>query len=102
MDGPPVLLRNDTPRTGHWVGLRLLNRHGSPPVGARVELSTDGTTQIREVRSGSTYVSQNALELHFGLGAARRIGSIEVAWPGGGRSTLRDLPADQVITLNEP
>ncbi|MHC4304815.1 MAG: CRTAC1 family protein, partial [Planctomycetota bacterium] len=99
MDGPPLLLPNDTLRAGHWVGLRLLNHHGSPAVGARVELTLDGITQVREVRSGSTYVSQNALDLHFGLGAAAEIGSIEVAWPGGGRTVVRDAAADRLITI---
>ncbi|MHC4306404.1 MAG: ASPIC/UnbV domain-containing protein, partial [Planctomycetota bacterium] len=70
--------------------------------GARVELTLDGITQVREVRSGSTYVSENALDLHFGLGAAAEIGSIEVAWPGGGRTVVRDAAADRLITITQP
>ena len=103
MDGPPLLLRNDTPRVGHWVGLRLLNRQGTDAVGARVVVTAGGVTQVREVRSGSTYVSQNALDLHFGLGAAGdRIDSIDVRWPGGGRTVVRDAAADRLITIRAP
>src|SRR4051812_44200382 len=45
MDSPPLLLRNDTPRTGHWLKLRLFNRHGSPSIGARVTLTAGGKSQ---------------------------------------------------------
>jgi enediyne biosynthesis protein E4 len=102
IDSPPLLLRNDTPRSGHWVKLRLLNRHGSPAVGARVILTSGGRSQVREVRSGSSYASQSALEAHFGLGTAARIDALEVRWPGGQRSHLRDVVADRTVTIREP
>ena len=85
MDAPPRLLRNDSPRLGHWLKLRLLNRYGSPAINARATLSAAGRSQLRELRSGSTYQSQSALELHFGLGAATVIDSLEIRWPGGRR-----------------
>ena len=72
MDSPPLLLRNDTPRSGHWLKLRPLNRHGSPAIGARVTFSAGGKSQTREVRSGSSHQSQNAFELHCGLGPPPR------------------------------
>jgi hypothetical protein len=50
-------------------------------------------TQIRELRSGSTYISQNALELHFGVGWATQV-SFEVIWPGGEVTRHLDLPVD--------
>jgi hypothetical protein len=86
IDGPPILLRNDTPNKGHWVKLRLLNRHGSPAISARATVSTGALTQLREVRSGSSYESQNAFDLHFGLGESAAIDVIEVRWPGGAKS----------------
>ena len=61
MDGPPLLLRNDSPRLGHWLKLRVLNRHGSPAINARAVLVAGGRSQMRELRRGSTYQSQNAL-----------------------------------------
>jgi enediyne biosynthesis protein E4 len=83
MDGPPLLLRNDSPRLGHWLKLRVLNRHGSPAINARAVLVSGGRSQMRELRSGSTYQSQNALELHFGLGETTTIESIQILWLGG-------------------
>jgi enediyne biosynthesis protein E4 len=101
MDGSPLLLRNDSPRRGHWLKLRLLNRHGSPSINARAMISAGKRSQIRELRSGSTYQSQNALELHFGLGEATTVDSLEIHWPGGGTTRLKDVKADQIVTLKE-
>jgi enediyne biosynthesis protein E4 len=102
MDSPPLLLRNDTPRSGHWLKLRPLNRHGSPSIGARVTLSAGGKTQTRELRSGSSHQSQHALELHWGLGPAAKVDLIEVFWPGGPKTVLRDVTADRALTVREP
>jgi len=102
MDGPPLLLRNDSPRLGHWLKLRVLNRHGSPAINARAVLVAGGRTQMRELRSGSTYQSQNALELHFGLGEATTIDSLEILWLGGKKTCLKDVQADQRLTIKEP
>ena len=102
IDGPPLLLRNDTPRPGHWLKVRPLNRHGSPALNARVTVTTGSVRQLRELRSGSSYQSQNALELHFGLGKSTTIDTLEVVWPGGGRSELHGLEADHTLTVREP
>jgi hypothetical protein len=102
IDAPPLLLRNDTPRSGHWLKIRPLFRHGSPAIGARVELSAGGKSQIREIRSGSSHQSQPALEAHFGLGQSIKVDSIEVVWPGGRTSVVRDVAADRTITVREP
>jgi enediyne biosynthesis protein E4 len=102
MDSAPLLLRNDTPRSGHWVKLRVLNGYGSPAIGARALLSCNGATQLREVRSGSSYQSQNALDLHFGLGPATTIDKLDVRWPGGQNTSSRNLSVDRTIVLREP
>jgi hypothetical protein len=102
IDSPPLLLRNDTPRSGHWLKVRPLNRHGSPAVGARVSFSAGGKVQTRELRSGSSHQSQNALELHCGLASAEKVDLIEVFWPCGRKTVLRDQAADRTITVREP
>jgi hypothetical protein len=102
IDGPPLLLRNETPHGGHWLKLRLLNRHGSPAINARAIVTSGGVSRLRELRSGSSYQSQNALELHFGLGKSSRIDTLQVLWPGGAQSLQKDLEVDRTITLREP
>jgi hypothetical protein len=101
MDSLPLLLRNDTPRSGHWLKIRPLNRHGSPAIGARIVVSAGGKSQTGEVRSGSSHQSQNALELHCGLGPAATVDTLEVHWPGGRKTVLRDVAADRTLTVRD-
>jgi hypothetical protein len=101
IDSPPLLLRNDTPHANHWLTLRLLNRHGSPAINARAFVTSAGKTQMREVRSGSTYASQNSTDLYFGLGAAQEIETLEVVWPQGRHVVRHHVAANQTLTLRE-
>jgi hypothetical protein len=71
-------------------------------IGARVVLSiAGGQPQIGEVRSGSSYLSQNDLRLHFGLGDAVLASSVHVFWPSGKNETFKDLAADFIYTIVE-
>lgn len=74
------------------------NRSG---IGARLRLTTGGRRQLREVQSGSSYLTQNDLRAHFGLGAASRSERLEIRWPGGATEVVADLPANHVITVRE-
>jgi hypothetical protein len=102
IDSRPLLLRNESERLGHWVMFRVLNRHGSPAIGTSVVLKAGGKRQRREVRSGSSYQSQNALDLHFGLGGASKVDELEVRWPSGQKTQLRDVTVDRTILIREP
>ena len=70
-------------------------------IGARVTLTSDGLTQIDEVRSGGSYLSQNDLRLHFGLGKEATITKVELSWPSGLKESYQDLAADQIYTFLE-
>jgi hypothetical protein len=74
------------------------NRSG---IGARLTLTTGGRRQLREVQSGSSYLTQNDLRAHFGLGAANRSERLEIRWPGGTKEVVEDLPANHVMTVRE-
>ena len=74
------------------------NRSG---FGTRLTLTTGGRRQLREVQSGSSYLTQNDARAHFGLGAANRSERLEVRWPSGATEVVQDLPANHVITLRE-
>ena len=102
MDAPPLLLRNDSPRAGRWLKLRLLDARGAPAINARAVVAAGGKSQVREVRSGSSHQSQNALELHYGLGPVAVADRIEVTWPGGGTTVLERVEADRTITIRRP
>jgi hypothetical protein len=57
--------------------------------------------QIRDVKAGSSYLSQNDLHAHFGLGAATRADRIEVVWPSGRMEAIANVSANQIITIEE-
>jgi hypothetical protein len=58
-------------------------------------------TQFDEVHGGSSYLSQNDLRLHFGLGPATKIDSIEVRWPTGKTDRFKNMAADKIYTIVE-
>lgn len=102
MDARPLLLHNETATSGHWVKVRLVNPQGSPAINATVRLTAGGVSQSREVRSGATYCSQNSFDLHFGLGDAVEIPTLEIRWPGGRTSVELKLPVDRTLKFQEP
>ncbi len=57
--------------------------------------------QIDEVRSGGSYISQNDLRVHFGLGKADKAELIEIRWPSGQVDTLKDVKANQLVVVEE-
>jgi hypothetical protein len=96
------LLRNDGGNRRNALLLRLVGAGANTSaVGARVRLTTAAGTQLREVRAGSSYLSQNDLRLHFGLGSATQADLVEVRWPSGRTETLRDVAAGQIVTAAE-
>jgi len=70
-------------------------------IGARLRVVAGGRTQIREVKSGSSYLAQHDLRVHVGLGLAAAIDRLEVRWPAGGTEVLRNLPANSILTIVE-
>jgi len=96
------LLRNDLANHVNALLVRLvgtgMNRDA---IGARVRVTTGAVTQRRDVLAGSSYLSQNDVRLHFGLGAAKEADVLEVRWPSGKVETLRGVPAGQIVTIEE-
>jgi len=56
---------------------------------------------MAEVRSGGSYLSQNDLRLHFGLGSAEKMDEVEIRWPNGSVEKLRDVQADFIYSVAE-
>jgi hypothetical protein len=99
----PLLLRTKVKPPGHWLILKLEGaKSNRNAIGARVAVTTNGRTQIDEVRSGGSYLSQNDLRLHFGLGGAKQADKIEITWPSGARQTIPVSAGDHVVTVREP
>ena len=97
----PQLLRCKTSATANWIKLSLTgtasNRSG---IGARVYCQTGNRRQMDEVRSGGSYISQNDLRIHFGIGAAKKA-NIEIRWPSGIVDHHPNLGCNQIHKIVE-
>lgn len=99
---PPTLLLNCTEDGSHAVLFKLMGtKSNRSAIGARVTVTAGALKQIREVRSGGSYLSQNDLRLHFGLGSATKIDSVEIQWPSGAKETLHDVASGSIYTIEE-
>ncbi|HEY3440740.1 MAG TPA: CRTAC1 family protein [Paludibaculum sp.] len=99
----PSLWKQAANPPGRWVLLKLEGTSSNrSAIGARVQLSAGGETQTDEVRSGSGYISQNDLRLHFGIGTATRIDQVEIQWPSGRKQVVRGLETNRIHVLKEP
>ena len=97
-----VLLRNEGGNDNHWLHLKLIGSTSNrDAIGARVKLTSNQQNQIREVISGSSYLSQSSLDLEFGLGQAEKVDLVEIRWPSGITQTLRDLAVNQHLVIKE-
>ena len=86
----------------HWILIKLVgtasNRFG---IGARITVTTDGMTEVREVKAGGSFASCNDPRAHFGVGKAEIIKELKVAWPSGRVSKLANVPVDRIMTVEE-
>jgi hypothetical protein len=98
----PSLLKLTRQPPGNWVILKLEGvRSNRSAIGARVSVTAGGRTQVDEVRSGGSYMSQGDLRLHFGLAQARKIDRVEIEWPSGTRQAEENLEVNRVVILRE-
>jgi hypothetical protein len=99
---PPVLLRNDGGNRNHWLGIRLVgtnsNRDG---IGAKVIVTAAGKRTTKQRLSGGSYCSASDPRLLFGLGANAKVDEIEVRWPSGKITNLKNISANQYLTITE-
>jgi hypothetical protein len=100
--GSPQLLRNEGHPRRKWLKVRVLgkksNRSG---YGARVEIETEQGVQVQEIGSQPSYLSQNALEAHFGLGLARDARRVTVWFPSGVVRNLDGVAPNQTLVIEE-
>lgn len=102
LDDSPMILKNEGDKNNHWITLELAATTGNPlAIGAIVKVTTGKVTQTEEIRSGGSYLSQNDLRVHFGLGTATKADTIEIRWNSGKVETLKDVSADKFYAVLE-
>jgi len=98
----PSLLVNTAHSGNHWVAFKTVGTHSNRDgIGAKITLKAGKRTLVDEVRSGSSYISQNDLRVHFGLGSAVKIDAVQVRWPSGLVEHFDNLSIDAIHTLKE-
>ena len=102
-DGPVHILHNETSTRNHWILLKLIGHTSNrDAIGAEVTLVTSSGSQYATVSTSASYLSASDKRVHFGVGQDRTIQKIEIHWPSGIRQTLKDIPADQILQIDEP
>jgi enediyne biosynthesis protein E4 len=100
--GPPHLLRNEGGTGNHWLKVDAKVRGGRrTAIGARVTVTSGGRSHFQDVIGVNGYLSQGDTRAHFGLGAAGRADRVEVRWPDGTTDEWKDVPADQVLHVEQ-
>src|SRR5258705_8558753 len=97
---PPSLLKNMNANGFHRVLFKLIGtKSNRAAIGSTVTIRAAGVKQQGEVHGGGSYLSQNDLRLHFGLGTAKKMESVGIRWPNGTGETLQNVAADCIYTL---
>jgi hypothetical protein len=102
LDGAPQVLRNEYAKPGQWLIVKVKGAgKNTNAIGARVIVTTGALKQRRLVQSGTSYISQDDMRQHFGLGAVSRVDAIDVVWPDGTTSNRKDVAANQVVVIEQ-
>lgn len=102
LEGSPMILRNHGVAGRRWVSFELAGTKSNRlAIGARVKIVAGGMTQTEEIHSGGSYLSQSDLRVHFGLGSASIIDTVEIRWPSGTVDRLQNLHADRFYAVLE-
>jgi hypothetical protein len=102
MHDAPDLFMTVAPPANHWLVIRLVGtRSNRSAIGARVTVRAGTVVQVQEVRGGGSYISQNDLRVHFGLGTTSRVDQLEVRWPNGLEEGWQGVTTNQVLMLTE-
>jgi hypothetical protein len=100
--GEPMILRPEGGPKNHWISFQLQGVEANRlALNARARVTAGDLVQLGEVISGGSYLSQNDLRLHFGLGSHAQIDRAEVLWPDGQKDVIANLPADRYYVVRE-
>jgi len=102
LNGPAILLHNNGGDKNHWLTVIAKLPNGkTDAIGARVTVRAGSLTQIQDLVPVTGYLSQSDPRPHFGLGKATQADEVEIRWPDGQITKLRDVSADQFLKVVE-
>ncbi len=96
------LFRNVGGNKNHWLGVHLIGtKSNRDAIGAQLKLTAGDFVSYDQEKGGMSYCSAQDPRIYFGLGSRSKVDALEIRWPSGLRETLRDIAADQIITVEE-
>ncbi len=102
LKGGPMILQPQGGPTNHWIGFALEGTKSNRlALNARVKAIAGDLVQTGEVLSGGSYLCQNDLRIHFGLGSKDHVDRVEILWPDGKMEVRSNLAADRSYTIKE-
>lgn len=102
LKGQPMILRPEGGPKNHWISFQLEGvKSNRLALNARVRATAGSLVQLGEVMSGGSYLSQNDLRIHFGLGEHQRVQKVDITWPDRKVETLTNLPSDRFYSVRE-
>ncbi len=102
MNEPLSLLVNQVKTGNHWIGIKTVGtKSNRDAIGSKIRVQAGGRIRVDEVRSGSSFDSNNDMRVHFGLGAATKVDWVEVRWPSGLTERFEGLAVDGIRTVTE-
>ncbi len=102
MNEAPSLLRNDCQTANNWIKVKCIGtKSNRSAIGARVKVVTRSHSQIDEVMSGTSYISNNDFRLHFGLGQASKVDLITIRWPSGAEESFSNIDVNRLLYIKE-
>jgi hypothetical protein len=103
LDGAAQVLHNELAGAGNWLAVRVKGHAGNTnAIGALITARAGTITQRRLVQSGTSYLSQDDMRQHFGLGTATHVDSIDVRWPDGTSTRLENVKANRLVEIAQP
>jgi cytochrome c peroxidase len=98
---PPTLYRNNNLATeNNFLQIYLQYSDKNPDgIGTKIRLKMSVQQQMREIRLGSNYLSNDPPMAHFGVGEASKIDSVRITWPDGVEHILHDVVANQALIV---
>jgi hypothetical protein len=100
LDGSPQVMRNEMADTGNWLLVKLKGKaRNTDAIGAVVKVKAGNLNLMRIVQSGTSYLSQEDMRRHFGLGAAKQADALEVLWPDGTATRMENVKANRLVEI---
>ncbi len=102
LNAPLEVWHNVSPTANHWLLVRTVGaRSNRDGIGAKIKVVTAGGAQYNHVNTTVGYGCSSDVRVHFGLGKDAVVKELQITWPSGTIQTLRDIKADQILTIKE-